>query len=208
MFTGIVEELGTVLANEGERLRVAARTVLADVAIGDSVAVNGACLTVIAFDAESFEVGVVPETLRRTNLGRVKPGDAVNLERSLAANGRIGGHFVQGHVDGVGVLASLAPEANGVIARFTLDPALARYVVAKGFIAVDGVSLTVVESGPDYFTVALIPHTRAVTTLGRRAVGDPVNLEVDILGKYVERFVSVGNETATSWLSMVTGRSA
>ncbi len=201
MFTGIVEELGRVLRNEGQTLEIGAKTVLEGIAIGDSIAVNGTCLTVIEFSADSFAVEVVPETLRRTNLGSTRPGDQVNLERSLAADGRIGGHFVQGHVDGTAVVEVMTPDVNGVIVRFGVPSAIARYIVAKGFIAVDGISLTVVEAGESWFTIALIPHTRAVTTMGVRQVGDQVNIEVDILGKYVERFVQAGAAKPAAWLA-------
>ncbi|GIW05241.1 MAG: riboflavin synthase subunit alpha [Dehalococcoidia bacterium] len=189
MFSGIVEELGTVVERSADALVVGARTVLEGVRIGDSIAVNGACLTVVAFGSEWFRVEVVPETWWRTNLGDTSRGSLVNLERSLAANGRIGGHFVQGHVDGTATVEALVPVGNEVLARFRVAPAISRYIVNKGFIALDGVSLTVVEAGADWFTIALIPHTREVTTLGVRREGDRVNVEVDILGKYVERFV-------------------
>ncbi|MCS6801382.1 MAG: riboflavin synthase [Chloroflexota bacterium] len=190
MFSGIVEELGTVRARTEDSLVIRASTVLEDMRVGDSIAVNGACLTVVAFGADWFRVEVVPETWGRTNLGDCSVGDPVNLERSLRADGRIGGHFVQGHVDGTAALEALTPRGNEVVARFGVAPAISRYIVNKGFIALDGVSLTVVETGADWFTIALIPHTRAVTTLGVRRPGDRVNVEVDIVGKYVERFVA------------------
>ena len=198
MFSGIVEELGTVAERSADALTIRARTVLGGVAIGDSIAVNGACLTVVAFDEASFRVEVVPETWQRTNLGDTSAGSPVNLERSLAANGRVGGHFVQGHVDGTAEVAALTPFGNELTARFRVIPEISRYIVNKGFIAIDGVSLTVVEAGPDWFTIALIPHTREVTTLGIRQVGDRVNVEVDILGKYVERFVLARGEAGTA----------
>ena len=194
MFTGIVEESGTVLESiPGERagrLTVSAPTASADIQIGDSIAINGCCLTVVAREGDRLRFDVVPETLARTNLGRMQPGDAVNLERPLAVGGRLGGHFVQGHIDGIGTIRSLTPQENAVLLEIGVPPELSRYIVPKGSIAVDGVSLTVAEARSDGFTVWIIPHTREVTTLGRRRVGDPVNLECDLLGKYVERLLA------------------
>jgi riboflavin synthase len=193
MFCGIVEEVGEVRAvrQRGQivELTIAARKVLEDIRPGDSVAVNGTCLTVTERTGDAFQVELAPETLRRTNLGDLQPGDGVNLERSLRADGRIGGHFVQGHVDGTGQVLELIPEGESVMARFSAPPAVMRYVVPKGFIAVDGVSLTVVEPAEDSFTVALIPYTLAHTIAGQYQVGDRVNLEADILGKYVEQLL-------------------
>ena len=193
MFCGIVEEVGAVRAvrQRGQivELTIAARKVLEDTQQGDSIAVNGTCLTVTELAGDAFRVELAPETLRRTNLGDLKPGDGVNLERSLPANGRIGGHFVQGHVDGTGQVLELIPEGESIMARFSAPPAVMRYVVPKGFIAVDGVSLTVVEPAGDSFTVALIPYTLAHTIAGQYRVGDRVNLEADILGKYVEQLL-------------------
>jgi riboflavin synthase len=190
MFTGIVEELGTLAANNGDSLQITSSVAVQDAKIGDSIAVNGTCLTVTRLDSNSFTIEVVPETLRRTNLGTLVPGDPVNLERAMAADGRIGGHFVQGHVDGTAEVISMTPEGNSVVARFKVNGEICRYLVDKGFVAVDGVSLTVVEAGDDWFTISLIPQTREVTTLGRRQPGDLVNIEVDILGKYVERLTA------------------
>ncbi|MBI3970128.1 MAG: riboflavin synthase [Chloroflexi bacterium] len=194
MFTGIVEEIGTVRLLQAAagvtRLQIGARRALEGTAIGDSVAVNGVCLTVVAHDAETFAVEATPETLRRSNLSALAVGDGVHLERALAAGGRIGGHFVQGHVDATGTLAALRPEGDSAIATFTAPPEIMRYVVPKGSIAVDGVSLTVVDVERDRFTVALIPHTQDATLLCRRPIGAPVNLEADILAKYVERATS------------------
>lgn len=189
MFSGIVEELGTVDERTANALVVRASVVCDGLRIGESVAVNGVCLTVVDCGADWFRVEIVPETWARTNLSDTTVGSPVNLERAVRADGRIGGHFVQGHVDGTALVEDLAPRGNEVVARFRVPPAISRYIVNKGFIAIDGVSLTVVEAGPDWFTIALIPHTREVTTLGRRRPGDRVNIEVDILGKYVERFV-------------------
>jgi riboflavin synthase len=187
MFTGIVEELGTVLSREGPRLRVGATTVLDDIELGASIAVNGTCLTVVGWDEAAgwWEADVVDETYDRTALGRLAAGHRVNLERPVRLSDRLGGHLVQGHVDGVGEIESAAPDL-----RVRTDPALLRYVVEKGSITVDGISLTVVDAEADSFTVAVIPHTMQVTTLGHKGAGDLVNLEVDITAKYVERLLS------------------
>ena len=192
MFTGIVEERGRVTSTEGGELCVAAAIALEGTKIGDSIAVNGACLTVTWIENGTFAVDVVPETLRRTNLGDLAPGDLVNLERSLAFGGRVGGHLVQGHVDATGALAEITPDGDAVLVCYTTPSEVLRYVVEKGFIAIDGASLTVVGRGPDWFSVTLIPHTSATTVLGARRVGDRVNLEADILAKYVERLVRGG----------------
>jgi riboflavin synthase len=192
MFTGLVEGQGTIAAvhpqSDGARLTVAAPW-LDDVAEGDSVAVNGCCLTAAEVTGDGFTADLVAETLRRTTLGRLAPGDVVNLERPLAAGARLGGHIVQGHVDGVGEVLAVTPVGDGAEITVGLDPALARYVVEKGSIAIDGVSLTVADVGPDRFTVALIPTTLRVTTLGRRRPGDPVQLEVDVVAKHIERLL-------------------
>lgn len=201
MFSGIVEEIGMVhrLDRRPELgvLEVTARRMLDGVDVGDSIAVNGACLTVTTFTDERFTVEMTPETQRRTNLGDLQPGSHVNLERSLAANARIGGHFVQGHVDGVGQVERLRPEGDAVVATFTAPEIVQRYVVPKGYVAVDGMSLTVVDRLPTGFTISFIPHTLQVTVAGEYEVGTRVNLEADILGKYVERFL---DETATGGL--------
>jgi riboflavin synthase len=190
MFSGIVEELGSVARNaidaEG-RLHVVAQSVLQDVAIGDSIAVNGCCLTVVDADGEGFVADVMPETARRTNLGALRPGDAVNLEAALRVGDRIGGHMMSGHVDAVGVVASLAPEANMVEVRVDAPESVLRYVVEKGCVAVDGISLTVVAVDDGGFTVALIPHTLEVTRAGQWQPGSRVNLEADLVAKYVEK---------------------
>ena len=176
----------------GARLTVEARRVLDGTAVGDSIAINGACLTVVRREGNCFAVDATPETLRRTNLGLLGAGDGVHLERALAAAGRIGGHFVQGHVDAVGTLAGRRPEGDSVVMTVAAPPEVMRYVVAKGSIAVDGVSLTVVDAAVDRFTVALIPHTQAVTLLCTKPLGAPVNLEADILAKYVARLAPYG----------------
>lgn len=193
MFTGIVEEMGRLRAREGEsivRLTIGAERVVEDLAVGDSISVNGACLTAVRVDEESFDLELVPETLRRTSLGALREGEPINLERSLTARSRIGGHFVQGHVDARGEVRSVEPDGEGRLVRFAAPPDVMRYVVPKGFIAVDGVSLTVVDHDERSFRVAYIPHTLAVTVAGAYAPGRPVNLEADILGKYVERLLA------------------
>lgn len=189
MFTGIVEELGSVVDRDGARLRIAAREVVGGAAIGDSTAVNGCCLTVVAFEPDGpspwWEADVSDETWSRTNLGDLRPGDPVNLERPMRLADRLGGHLVQGHVDAVGVVSAPAPEL-----AVRMPEHLLRYIVEKGSITVDGVSLTVVDVLADGFTVALIPHTGDVTTLGTRQPGDRVNLEVDVIAKYTERLLA------------------
>ncbi|MBB1245850.1 riboflavin synthase [Streptomyces durbertensis] len=196
MFTGIVEELGEVTAvtdlGDASRLRLRGPLVTKDAAHGDSIAVNGVCLTVVENVDGEFTADVMAETLRRTGLGDLTPGSPVNLERALAVGARLGGHIVQGHVDGTGTLLERTPAEHWEVLRFALPRNLARYVVEKGSITVDGVSLTVVEAGDEHFTVSLIPTTLALTTLGRRTVGERVNLEVDVLAKYVERLVGAG----------------
>jgi riboflavin synthase len=194
MFTGIVEELGTVVGltrlGSGAHLTVGASAVTADARPGDSIAVNGVCLTVVEVDADVFTVDVMAETLDRSALGALRPADRVNLERAATPTTRLGGHLVQGHVDGVGRITRRVPGDTWETVHFGLPPGLARYVVEKGSIAVDGVSLTVVEVDGDGFAVGLIPTTLKLTTLGHKEVGDPVNLEVDVVAKYVEKLVN------------------
>lgn len=184
MFTGIVEELGTVQAVRDTAFRFGAATVIDDAAVGDSIAVDGCCLTVVALGDGWWEADATPETLARTTLGDRRPGDRVNFERPLRAGDRMGGHIVQGHVDAVGEIVAPAPELQ---VRIPGD--LVRYVVEKGSVTVDGVSLTVVKPLDDGFTVAVIPHTAEVTTLGGKRPGDRVNIEIDVLAKYVERLL-------------------
>ncbi|GAA2982071.1 riboflavin synthase [Actinokineospora diospyrosa] len=191
MFTGIVEERGEVVAVEqladAARVTIAGPLVTSDAKRGDSIAVNGVCLTVVEHSGGSFTADVMHETLVRSSLDGVTAGHAVNLERAAAVGQRFGGHIVQGHVDGTGELVSRSPSPHWDLVRFSLPAHLARYVVEKGSITVDGVSLTVVEVGPDWFTVSLIPETLRATTLGLREPGDRVNLEVDVIAKYVEK---------------------
>jgi len=197
MFTGIVEELGSVASRDGARLRLNASTVLDDVVLGASIAVNGCCLTAVAWDASEdgswWEADVSDETFLRTNLGDLAPGDPVNLERPVRLEDRLGGHLVQGHVDAVGTIVEPAPDL-----QVRMPPELLRYVVEKGSITVDGVSLTVVRPLDDGFTVALIPHTADVTTLGHKGPGDTVNLEVDVMAKYTERLLAGYLPSATT----------
>ena len=193
MFTGIVREVGRVVSVEGGeggiRLEVEAPSTVAETALGDSVSVNGTCLTAVALSGDRIGFDVVPETLSRTSIGRLSPGAPVNVERSLRVGEPLGGHYVQGHVDGVGTVRAVAAEGEG--RRLTIDapPALLRYLVEKGSVALEGTSLTVASVDDRSFAVALVPHTLAATTLGTLAPGDAVNLEVDVLAKYVERLL-------------------
>ncbi len=186
MFTGIIEELGTVASRDDSRLRINCSNVLEGASIGDSTAVNGCCLTIVAFDANHgwWEADVSDETFDRTNLGALEVGDPVNLERPVRLEDRLGGHLVQGHVDAVGEIVHAVPDL-----QIRMPASLLRYVVEKGSITVDGISLTVVKPLDDGFTVAVIPHTSAVTTLGQKGPGSPVNLEVDVMAKYTERLI-------------------
>ncbi len=190
MFTGIVEEVGTVTGLEGQRLTIAAGTVLEDVKLGDSIAVNGACLTVVDFEPSRFSVELAPETLKRTSFGSWAPGRQVNLERPLAVSDRLGGHIVQGHVDATGRITSLMPEGDCVIFRVASPKRLMPYIVEKGFVAVDGISLTVVKVGASSFSLSVIPYTLTKTNLQNQAKGGRVNLEVDIVAKYVESLLA------------------
>lgn len=195
MFTGIIEELGHTqeLVRQGDsaRLSIAAQAVVSDVRHGASIAVNGVCLTVVDHSPTGFTVDVMAESLERSSLGALRPGSAVNLERAMRADGRLDGHIVQGHVDGVIRLLGRAEHEHWTEVTFSLPDALAPYVAEKGSVALDGVSLTVASVGSEKFSVCLIPTTLALTTFGARAVGDSVNLEVDVLAKYVERMVTV-----------------
>ncbi|MEU7068186.1 riboflavin synthase [Streptomyces sp. NPDC051578] len=196
MFTGIVEELGEVTAveqlAEASRFRLRGPLVTEGAKHGDSIAVNGVCLTVVETADGEFTADVMQETLNRSSLGALAKGSRVNLERPMALGGRLGGHLVQGHVDGTGEILSRTPSEHWEIVKVALPANLSRYVVEKGSITVDGVSLTVVEAAADWFTVSLIPTTLALTTLGLKQPGDPVNLEVDVLAKYVERLLAAG----------------
>ena len=189
MFTGIIEEVGSVHSIGGGRLTVRAAKVLQDVQLGDSIAVNGVCLTVTRFDSGSFDADVMPETIRRTSLAELKKGSPVNLERALTLQSRLGGHIVSGHIDGTGEIVKFADEGNAILMTVSADSSLLRYIVEKGSVALDGISLTVAQVTDSDFTVSLIPHTREVTNLGSKKVGSPINIETDVLGKYVEKML-------------------
>lgn len=193
MFTGLVEEIGNIRSIEerpaGRRLWIHARLVLEGARVGDSIAVDGCCLTATALDARGFSVEAVPETLRRTTLGECRAGEPINLERPLRFDQRLGGHLVQGHIDGVAVVQSIVAEGDGARVRFDLPAGLARFVAEKGSIALDGVSLTVAAVDADACEVAFIPHTLAVTVAGRYAAGRRVNVEVDLIARYLARFL-------------------
>lgn len=195
MFTGLVEELGTIRSiHKGQksvRLSVNAQVVVSDVKLGDSIAVNGTCLTVVEFGAGWFAADVMPETVKKTVLASLKPGDRVNLERTLTLQTRLGGHMVSGHIDGVGEIMAKEKNDIAIIFRIGAAPAVLRYIVKQGSVAVDGISLTVVDFTDSWFSVSIIPHTAAMTTLGYKEVGQPVNVEADIIGKYVEKFMGL-----------------
>ena len=187
MFTGIIEEVGTVIAVSPVKLIIGARDILPGIKLGESIAINGVCLTVTTFEPESFSVDIMPETKQRSNLGFLKAGDRVNLERALALGGRLSGHLVQGHVDATGRVVSLNWDGSALLVRCEAPPEVMRYVVEKGFIAVDGVSLTIAARDAVSFQVSIVEYTRKHTILGERRVGDLVNLEADIIAKYVEQ---------------------
>ncbi len=193
MFTGIIEEVGTVdRIQRGQNsavLHIRAALVISDVTIGDSIAVNGICLTVTSFHQHGFAADVMHETLNRSALSRLRPGSHVNLERAIAAGGRFGGHMVAGHVDGVGQILKIEKDDNAVWYTIQADPPILRYIVEKGSVAIDGISLTVAKTAAGCFSISAIPHTAEATTLKERRTGDLVNLETDIIGKYIEKFV-------------------
>ena len=193
MFTGIVEEMGTIRSVKrgahSSVLSIGAERVLSDLKTGDSVAVNGVCLTAVCKDSGGFTADVMHETLDRSALGTLVPGSPVNLERAMLAGGRFGGHIVSGHIDGVGTITDTRRDGNAVWYTVKAAPKLLRYVVEKGSITIDGISLTVAWAEADRFAVSLIPHTAAVTVLGRKKAGDVVNLETDVIGKYVEKLL-------------------
>ena len=198
MFTGIIEEKGTVKSVGQGKLVFSARKVLEGTSLGDSIAINGVCLTVTEMGSQTFSIEVMPETLRRTSLGKLRPGDRINLERALAVGSRLGGHFVQGHVDGTGNILSLVAEGEAVLMKVSAPDQIMRYVVEKGFIAVEGISLTIIECDASSFSVSLVTFTRENTILGEKRPGDPVNLEVDIIAKYVEQLANPRSSGITS----------
>jgi len=202
MFTGIVEELGTVIecnkSGNGFDLIIDCKTVLENTQLGDSIAVNGVCLTVTNMQAKQFTAGLAPETLKRTNLGSLSQGSKVNLERSVTPSTRMGGHFVQGHVDTTGVIKSFKKDNDALWVAVTVPAELMRYIVTKGYITIDGTSLTVVDTGPDWFNVTLVAYTQSHIVLPTKATGDEVNIEVDVLGKYVERLIAHNNQPTSN----------
>ena len=189
MFTGIVEEIGKIFSSNEHHLSITGPLVVSDAKEGDSISVNGTCLTITLITEKGFEVDVVPETLRRTNLGRLVVGDEVNLERSMPVNGRFGGHIVQGHVDGTAFIKNMKTEGPALNIEFETPSSILKYIVEKGFIAVDGASLTVVNCGNNSFTVTIIPHTKENTVFRNRKIVDQVNLEIDIFAKYAEKLL-------------------
>ena len=195
MFTGLVEELGVISYISQTDIWIESSIVMDDLGVKDSISVNGACLTVVNIEENLFKVNVVPETLRRTDLGDLSVGDKVNLERSTQLGGRLGGHIVQGHVDGTAQITAYVKEGSAWLIDFAISKNLSRYIVEKGFVCVDGASLTVVNCDENTFTIALIPYTRDNTVLGYKGVGNSVNIETDIIGKYIEK-LSTGNQTS------------
>ena len=193
MFTGIVEELGKILTISDSEIHIQASVVLSDLEVKDSVSVNGVCLTAVEKSDDNFLVNVVPETLRRTNLGTLASGSLVNLERSVSYGGRIGGHLVQGHVDGTGEITEIIPDGDAEIIVIQIDRQFSKYIVEKGYICVDGASLTVVKCDENSFSITLIPYTKKHTVFGIKTVGDLVNIEVDMISKYVENILKLNN---------------
>ena len=197
MFTGIIEEIGTFAGLSGGTITIGAKLVQSDAHIGDSIAVNGICLTVTQFDAHGFRAAVMPETVRRTSLAGLTRGAPLNLERALLPTTRLGGHFVSGHIDGVGEIRAMREEGNAILMTVAAGDEILRGIVEKGSVALDGISLTVARVGTTDFTVSLIPHTRMVTNLGAKRVGSPLNIETDILGKYALKLLGGESFAAT-----------
>jgi riboflavin synthase len=193
MFTGLIEELGIVSSISQTDIWIESSIIMDDLGVKDSISVNGACLTVVRIEENLFKVNVVPETLRRTDLGDLSVGDKVNLERSAQLGGRLGGHIVQGHVDGTAQITAYVQEGSAWLIEFEISKNLSKYIVEKGFVCVDGASLTVVNCDENTFTIALIPYTRDNTVLGTKGVGNSVNIETDIIGKYIEK-LSIWNQ--------------
>ena len=198
MFTGIIEEIGTFGGLSGGTIAIGAKLVQSDAHIGDSIAVNGICLTVTQFDARGFRAAVMPETVRRTSLAGLTHGAPLNLERALLPTTRLGGHFVSGHIDGVGEITEMREEGNAILMTVAAGAEILRGIVEKGSVALDGISLTVARVGMTDFTVSLIPHTRTVTNLGAKRVGSPLNIETDILGKYALKLLGGENSAVRS----------
>lgn len=207
MFTGIVEEIGTVkkiVKGSQSYLEIQADKILSDIHLGDSIAVNGVCLTVTSFSGKSFTADVMNETFNRSSLGQLKSGSHVNLERAMSANGRFGGHIVSGHIDGTGEVVSIKKDDNAVWYKISTDSNIMKYIVEKGSIAIDGISLTVAKTENDNFSVSIIPHTASETILSEKKIGDIVNLENDIVGKYVERLMNFENQEQYNKKSGIT----
>ena len=198
MFTGIVEELGNISqikkTDTGKQFTITAEAIMDDLKVGDSVSVNGVCLTVTTYDESSFNLDLVQETLKKSNLGDLKKENSVNLERAITLSTRLGGHILQGHVETVGVIMDKVPSGDGATLSVGIDPGFMRYCISKGSIALDGVSLTIASMSENIIKIALIPHTLAMTTLGLKDVGDSLNIETDIIGKYIERLMSFEDE--------------
>ena len=198
MFTGIVEELGNISqikkTDTGKQFTIIAKAIMDDLKVGDSVSVNGVCLTVTTYDESSFNLDLVKETLKKSNLGDLKKGNSVNLERAITLSTRLGGHILQGHVETVGVIMDKVPSGDGATLSVGIDPGFMRYCISKGSIALDGVSLTIASMSENIIKIALIPHTLEMTTLGLKDVGDSLNIETDIIGKYIERLMSFEDE--------------
>ena len=195
MFTGLIEELGVISSISQTDIWIESSIIMDDLVVKDSISVNGACLTVVSIEENSFKVNVVPETLRRTDLGDLSVGDKVNWERSAQLGGRLGGHIVQGHVDGTAQITAYVEEGSAWLIEFQISKKLSRYIVEKGFVCVDGASLTVVNCDENTFTITLIPYTRDNTVLGYKGVGNSVNIETDIIGKYIEK-LSTGSQAS------------
>ena len=198
MFTGIVEELGNISqiknTDTGKQFTITAKAIMDDLKVGDSVSLNGVCLTVITYDESSFNLDLVKETLKKSNLSDLKKGNSVNLERAITLSTRLGGHILQGHVETVGVIMDKVPSGDGATLSVGIDPGFMRYCISKGSIALDGVSLTIASMSENIIKIALIPHTLEMTTLGLKDVGDSLNIETDIIGKYIERLMSFEDE--------------
>lgn len=204
MFTGIIEEVGNLKSLTRGTITIECRRVLEDVKIGDSISTNGICLTVTEFDDKSFRADVMPETIRRTSLDGLTVGSKINLERALRLSDRLGGHIVSGHIDGVGRIVSIRREGNAQVVEVEADRSILRQIVEKGSVALDGMSLTVVEAGNKTFSVSLIPHTMSVTNFIDKKVGSPINIETDIIGKYVERLMIFDRSVEGSARSAIT----
>ncbi|MFT4413164.1 riboflavin synthase [Fredinandcohnia humi] len=208
MFTGIVEEIGKIKAINGSKdsivMAISARQIMKDVNLGDSIAVNGVCLTVTSFTSEGFTVDVMPETVKSTSLRTLQQNHPVNLERAMAANGRFGGHFISGHVDGIGKIVRKNRQSNAVYYEIEIPEELRHYIIMKGSIAVDGTSLTVFGLTNNTFTISLIPHTLSETILSEKGTGDIVNIECDMLGKYVSHFIQHSSESTGTKKSSIT----